>query len=309
MTQDTDMLIDRRRLKRRLTIWRVLAIVAIVVAVIAGAGRFRGVDLRDHVARLDIEGIILADPTLVEALSEVAANSRTKALIVRIESPGGTFVGGETLFQSLRAVAEQKPVVAVAEQKPVVAVMGTVATSAGYMTAIAADRIFAHEGTITGSIGVILQTTDITELLGKIGISAEAIKSAPLKATPSPLEPLSEESRAAVQTIIDDMHALFTAMVAERRGLDADRARALADGRIYTGRQALRDELVDAIGGEVEARDWLAAAMEISVDLPTREVEFGVLDKSWFPDVSSVTENLLFSERLTLDGLVSVWQP
>ena len=294
------MLIDRRRLKRRLTIWRVLAIVAIVVAVIAGAGRFRGVDLRDHVARLDIEGLILADPTLVEALSEVAANSRTKALIVRIESPGGTFVGGETLFQSLRAVAAQKPVVAV---------MGTVATSAGYMTAIAADRIFAHEGTITGSIGVILQTTDITELLRKVGISAEAIKSAPLKATPSPFEPLSEEARAAAQTIIDDMHALFTAMVAERRGLDADRARALADGRIYTGRQALRDELVDAIGGEVEARDWLAVAMDISADLPTRDVEFGEPDDSWFPDISSVTENLLFSERLTLDGLVSVWHP
>lgn len=294
------MLIDRRRLKRWLVFWRALAIVAIVAAVIAGVGRFRDGALRDHVARLAVEGLILADPALVEALAEVAADARAKALIVRIDSPGGTFVGGESLFRSLRAVAAEKPVVAV---------MGTVATSAGYMTAIAADRIFALEGTITGSIGVIMQTTDITELLGKIGISAEAIKSAPLKATPSPLEPLTDEARAATQTIIDDMHALFTAMVAERRGFDAERARVLADGRVYSGRQALKNDLIDAIGDESEARIWLAEAKEISEDLPTRDVEIGEPGGTWFPDISSFTENLLFSERLTLDGLVSVWHP
>lgn len=294
------MLIDRRRLKRGLIIWRALAIVAIVVAVIAGTGRLLDGPLRNHVARLAVEGLILADPALVEALAEVADNPRAKALIVRVDSPGGTFVGGESLFRALRAVAAQKPVVAV---------MGTVATSAGYMTAIAADRVFAHEGTITGSIGVILQTTDITGLLGKIGITAEAIKSSPLKATPSPLEPLTEEARTAIQVIIDDMHALFTAMVAERRGLDPKRARALADGRVYSGRRALEVNLVDAIGDESAARIWLAEARDVPESLPTRDVEIERSGEAWFERVSSFADNLLFSERLTLDGLVSVWHP
>lgn len=300
MTQDSDVLIDRRRLKRGLVIWRALAIVAMVAVVIAVVGRLQDGPLRNHVARLAVEGLILADPELVEALAEVAGNPRAKALIVRVDSPGGTFVGGESLFRSLRSVAAEKPVVAV---------MGTVATSAGYMAAIAADRVFAHEGTITGSIGVILQTTDITGLLGKIGVTAEAIKSSPLKATPSPLEPLTDAARAAAQTIIDDMHALFIAMVAERRSLDAEDAHALADGRVYSGRRALEVNLVDDIGDEREARIWLAEARDVPESLPTRDVEITGSGETWLESVSSLAENLLVSERLTLDGLVSVWHP
>ncbi len=300
MTHESDILVDRRRLKRGLVLWRVLAVVAAVAAVVALFARFDGLALRDHVARLSVEGLIVADPAIIAALGDVADDSRAKALIVRVDSPGGTFVGGESLYRALRKVAEQKPVIAV---------MGTVATSAGYMTAIAADRIFAHEGTITGSIGVMLQTTDITGLLGKLGVSAEAIKSAPLKATPSPLEPLTDEARAAVRAITDDMHALFTSMVAERRGLDAARARALADGRVYSGRQALKMDLVDAIGGESEARGWLAETKGIPETLPVREVEAERPAEGWWPDIDLLTGKMFFSERLILDGLVSVWHP
>ena len=177
------------------------------------------------------------------------------------------------------------------------------------MTAIAADRIFTHEGTITGSIGVMVQTTDITGLLGKLGVTAEAIKSSPLKATPSPLEPLTDEARAAAKSLIDDMHALFIAMVAERRGLDAARARELADGRVYSGRQALQIDLVDAIGDETEARSWLAETKGIPEDLPVREVEAERPGEKWLPNLESLAGKMLFSERLILDGLVSVWHP
>ncbi|MFQ5783208.1 MAG: signal peptide peptidase SppA [Alphaproteobacteria bacterium] len=300
MTQEADLLIDRRRLKRRLALWRVVAIVALVAVVLAVFSRFDRLTERDHVARLEVGGLIVEDDATIEALADLVDDPHAKALIVRIDSPGGTFVGGESLYNALLKVAAKKPVVAV---------MGTVATSAGYMTAIAADRIFAHEGTITGSIGVLVQTTDITGLLGKLGVTAEAIKSAPLKATPSPFEPLTDEARAATQAIIDDMYGLFTDMVAERRGFDERRVRELADGRVYSGRQALQRNLIDAIGDESDARVWLAETKDIPESLPVRDVEINRPAEEWLPRISSLAGKMLLSERLTLDGLISVWHP
>ena len=300
MTLDPDILLDRRRLKRRLALWRVVAIVALVAVVLVGYARYSGVLNRDHVARYDIDGIILDDADVLAALEEIAEDSRAKALIVHIDSPEGTFVGGEQLYDVLRKVSAIKPVVTV---------MGTVAASAGYMAAVASDRIFAHQGTITGSIGVIMQTTDITRLLDNLGISAEAIKSSPLKATPSPLEPMTDEARAASQAIIDDMHGLFIEMVAEQRGFEISRVRALADGRGFTGRQAVANGLVDAIGGESEARDWLASKHDISKDLPILDVIIDYPAEDWFTNARILSQNMLLPERLTLDGLVSLWHP
>ncbi len=300
MSHDTDMMVDRRRLKRRIAVWRGLAIVALVAGIIGGVARFEDWAVRDHVARVAVDGIIVDDPALIEALAAVAGDDKAKALIVNINSPGGTFVGGESLYLALRDVAEHKPVLAV---------MGTIATSAGYMVAIASDRIYARNGTITGSIGVLMQTTDITGLLENIGVSAEAIKSGPLKAAPSPLEPLTDEVRAATQSVIDDMHALFTSMVAERRGLDEARARGLADGRVYSGRQALGHDLIDAIGGETEARSWLASEKGVPAGLPTRDIEIEQLGDQWFDALGSFAKNIKVSERLMLDGLMSVWHP
>jgi len=300
MSHDTDMMVDRRRLKRRLAVWRSLAIVALVAGVIGGVARFEDWAVRDHVARIAVSGIIVDDPALIESLAAIAGDDKAKALIVNINSPGGTFVGGESLYLALRDVAEHKPVLAV---------MGTVATSAGYMVAIASDRIYARNGTITGSIGVLMQTTDITGLLENIGVSAEAIKSGPLKAAPSPLEPLTDEVRAATQSVIDDMHALFTSMVAERRGLDEARVRGLADGRVYSGRQALGHDLIDEIGGETEARSWLASEKGVPASLPTRDVEIEQLGDQWFDALGSFASIIKVPERLMLDGLMSVWHP
>ena len=300
MSHDTDMIVDRRRLKRRIAVWRGLAIVALVAGVIGGVARFEDWAVRDHVARVAVDGIIVDDSALIDALAAVAGDDKAKALIVKINSPGGTFVGGESLYLALRDVAEHKPVLAV---------MGTVATSAGYMVAIASDRIYARNGTITGSIGVLMQTTDITGLLEKIGVSAEAIKSGPLKAAPSPLEPLTDEVRAATQSVIDDMHALLTSMVAERRGLDEAGVQRLADGRVYSGRQALGHDLIDEIGGETEARSWLASEKGVPAELPTRDIELEKLGGHWFDVLGSIVKNIKVSERLMLDGLMSVWHP
>ncbi|MEE8622257.1 MAG: signal peptide peptidase SppA, partial [Alphaproteobacteria bacterium] len=208
MSLDADALIDRKRLKRRLGLWRALAILALVAVVVVAVGRVEGFWQKRHVARLTVSGVITDDRRRDEALARVANDSNVAALIVLINSPGGTVVGGETLYRSLQATAEKKPVVAV---------MGTLATSGGYMAALAADYNLAREGTITGSIGVVLQTTDLTGLLSKLGISAEAIKSGPLKAVPSPFEPLSDEAREATMAVVTDMYNMFVDMVVEQR--------------------------------------------------------------------------------------------
>jgi protease-4 len=300
---DPDSLVDRRRLKRQVSGWRLAAVVAAVAAIAAAVGRFELLGGEDHVAWVQVSGIIIDDQDRTRTIRQIGEDASAKALIVRVDSPGGTVVGGESLFRHLRNVAEKKPVVAV---------LGEVAASGGYMVALAADHIVAREGTLTGSIGVIMQNTDITGLLAKLGIEAEAIKSGPLKAVPSPLERLTDEGRAATRRLVEDMHQMFTAMVAERRGLPLPRATELADGRVFTGRQARAAGLVDTIGGEEEARQWLAER-GISRRLPSRKIQIERDDDFWpsliRSTIQGVTGKTYLSERLTLDGLVALWHP
>lgn len=301
MSLETDTLIDRRRLKRRVSVWRTIAILAVLAAAIVVLNRTKEAPWqKSYVARLDISGLISEDRERDQTIDRIARDSAVRALIVHINSPGGTVVGGENLFRELRQVAENKPVVAV---------MGTLATSGGYMTALGADYILARSGSITGSIGVILQTTDVTGLLEKLGISAEAIKSAPLKAVPNPLEPLTEEGREATKVVVMDMYNQFIDMVAERRRLPRDTVVKLADGRVYSGREAANNKLIDALGGENEARDWLAEQRDIPRSTPVREIEVQRKREGLLGMAGSLAGKALFSERLTLDGLVSLWHP
>ncbi len=303
MALNADELVDRRRLKRSLTFWRLLAVVAVVVLVVlalgpAGGGFFGG--RGEYIARLSIDGLITDDRDRLKALDRVAADRQVRALIVAIDSPGGTVVGGEALFGELRKVAAKKPVVAV---------MRDTAASGGYMVALAADRIFAREATVTGSIGVIFQTAEFSRLLDKIGVTPEEVKSSPLKAAPSPFQPMTPAARQMAQGVVDDIYAMFVRMTAERRHLAPDRAKALADGRIYTGRQAVANGLVDAIGGEAEARAWLHTARGVPTGLKIRDVEYGDGIAGLADRLDTLARKTVFSERLTLDGLVAVWQP
>jgi protease IV len=297
---DPDLLVDRRRLKRGLAAWRIVAILAGLAAVLI-AVQSQGPALEgDHVARYTVEGIILSDTERDEALAELADDDAVKALLVHIDSPGGTLPGSEMLFQVLRKVAARKPVVAV---------MDSVAASGGYMAALAADRVFAQRSTITGSIGVIMQTADVTGLLDKLGVTAEAIKSGPLKGEPNPLAPMTEEVRRATQHVIDEMFALFVDMVAEARGMDRAEVVRLADGRIYSGQEAVRLGLIDAVGGEDEARAWLASEHAVDVDLPVTDVVPGYETRTLLEDLVGMAGKTLIPEPLILDGLLVVWHP
>ncbi|MBL4757247.1 MAG: signal peptide peptidase SppA [Rhizobiales bacterium] len=318
MSLDADNLVDRRRLRRKVTRWRVIAIVAIIGALlfaatnIQGAGNFLP---REQVARVTIDGFISDDHDQQALLEKIAEDNNVQALILHINSPGGTTTGSEALYEALRKVAAEKPIVAV---------MGTIATSGGYIAALGADHIIARGNTITGSIGVIFQWTQVTTLLTQLGIEFEEVKSSILKAEPSPFSETPPEARAVMEAMVADSYDWFLALVAERRNVDQARARILGDGRVYTGRQALEVGLIDGIGGEDAALRWLHEEHNIDEDIRVSDWKSGEdlgfgLFSSGVRLAGAVANGGIFrtlSDLLSqaansngrLDGLVSVWQ-
>ena len=256
-----------------------------------------------HLARLTVSGIITEDRKLTEAIEKLSDDPQVRGMIVVIDSPGGSVSGGESLHAAIAKVAAKKPVAAV---------MGGLAASAGYMVAVPAARIFARESTLTGSIGVFLETGEASGLLGKIGVTTEAIASGPLKDQPSFLRPLTERAREVLHGLVDDMYGQFVDMVAEGRHMTSDQVRTLADGRAYTGRQALRLGLVDAIGGEPEARVWLAETKGIPASVPVEDISTtglaGRVLSSSFGPILDGFKKLLLSQSVMLDGAWAIWQ-
>jgi protease-4 len=299
MTLDVDALMDRRRLKRQVHLWRMLAILLAVAAILAIGAR-AVIEKQSYVARITISGVITEDRKRNRALDDAADDSEVKALIVFINSPGGTVVGAEQLYARLRDVAKKKPVVVT---------MGTLATSAGYYVAVGGDRIFAHEGTITASIGVVFQATDLTALLEKIGVKVEAIKSGAVKASPNPFEKTSPEARAVIDAMVKDSFDQFLGLVRERRKLNDDQVKTVSDGRVVTGRQAKALGLVDELGGEDEARLWLSREKKVDKDLKVKDID--PKDAFEWSDLlgSAFGWRRDLTARLALDGLISLWHP
>ncbi|MYZ49340.1 signal peptide peptidase SppA [Propylenella binzhouense] len=318
---DADTILERRRLRRRATFWRVTAFLILAAAVFLlfarqpGIGPFAG-SPRGEVARIDVDGFIGTRPDAVELIEDAAKSRRVKAILIRIDSPGGAAAGGEALYRALRAAAAKKPIVAVIDG---------IGTSAAYMTAIATDHIVAAESAITGSIGVIFQYAHFEELIGKLGAQYEEVKSAPLKGQPSPFTATSPEARAMLQQVVTSTYEWFVGLVADRRGFSTEEAHRLSDGSIFTGRQALGAKLVDAIGGESEARAWLASAKGVPADIPAvewKKDEFGLPffasresgAIAWIARISGLDQILtpaaesFLPPRLMVDGLLSVWQ-
>jgi protease-4 len=318
MTLRANFLIDRRRLKRSVTLWRLLSAAAIIalIAVIA----FQNDELaatigyKPHIARVEISGIISEDFEREEMLKDISKSKSVKGVILRINSPGGTTVGGESLHNALLNLAKKKPVVAV---------FSTVATSAAYMAGIASDHIIARGSSITGSVGVIIQWAEVTEMLSKLGIKMEEVRSGTLKAVPSPFRPLDDEAREMTQEMVAEAKDWFMGMVARRRSLDPSTVPGLTEGRIYSGRQALKHKLIDELGGEEEAVAWLEEKRQVQKDLKIIDwdVELSdnlglfsktarsILSGGGLPttmlDAVLGTGNTL--ERVQLDGMVSVW--
>lgn len=309
---DIEAIVERRRLRRRASFWRVTAILVVLAAIVVGALSvldIEGLDGEGVVAEIKIDGFIPVRPEAVELIEAASEADEAKAILLHINSGGGAASGGEALFRAIRAASEEKPVVAVIDG---------VGASAAYMAAIAADRIVARETAITGSIGVIFQYAHFEELLQKIGAEYEEIKSAPLKGEPTIFEELSPEAEAMVKAVVDDTFDWFVDIVAERRTLTEAKVRDLADGSIFTGRQALERALIDEVGGVEEARDWLDTDKGVSKDLPEREWEKddGLMSALSTDALATLARLLglnpaagpILPQRLVVDGLLSVWQ-
>ncbi len=314
MSNDIDHILNHISLKKSRRRWRWIAVAAIAALVIGliAAGNYetpRGA----HVARLEVSGLITGEEKQLKLIRDMREDADVKALIVRIDSPGGTTVGSEALYEELKAFGSKKPVVAV---------MDSVAASGGYITALATDRIYARGNTITGSIGVIFTYPDVSQLLATVGVKMEEVKSGELKAEPSGFKPTPEKARVVMQEMVSDGFVWFKALVVERRKLDAATVDRLSDGRVYSGRQALKEKLIDELGTEVEARAWLAANKSVDAKLETlkREPPKEQGEAQFYipvgqAAVDSVGELLGLKglrqkvDAAKLDGLLVLWQP
>tara|TARA_B100000029_G_scaffold52089_1_gene47361 strand:+ start:4724 stop:5593 length:870 start_codon:yes stop_codon:yes gene_type:complete len=280
--------------------WRAISAIVVVLFVSALLGKEGIFDRGAYVGLLTIEGVIIDDRRRARAIDALLEDPDLSALIIYVNSPGGSSAASESLYRSLHRLANVKPVVTV---------MGGVAASGGYLAAVAAERIFARESTVTGSIGVVLEVTNFVELMRMAGIGHETLRSGPLKAQPNPLEPMSPAGREMGQSLVEDVHQMFRKIVGERRGLQGEKLDDITDGRVFSGVSAYQNGLIDAIGGMAEARVWLKETYGISDKGAEREIETGhsVGLSEWAG--AFLTGRSDFVGRLTLDGLVSVWHP
>jgi protease-4 len=320
MSLDADAIVDRRRMRRKLTFWRVTAIVVALVA-IAGSALFlvpgsRLMPPGAYISRIKIQGLIRGNQDRIEALERLG-RSRASAVIVHIDSPGGTTAGSEQLYSALRDLQSKKPMVVVVDG---------LAASGAYIAALSADHIIANETSLVGSIGVLFQYPNFTDVLKTIGIKVEEVKSSPLKAAPNGFEPTSPEARAAIEAIVLDSYAWFKDLVRNRRKMDNGQLTLVADGRVFTGRQAVGLKLVDGLGNEKTALAWLEKEKKVPANTPVRDYSlqprFGELSflhvAAWTFETVGLSAiahrieewgGMQAVERLNLDGLLALWHP
>jgi protease-4 len=320
MSLDADAIVDRRRMRRKLTFWRVSALVIALLAVIGTAFVLvpgsRLMPQGAYIARIQVQGLIRGNQGRVEALARLG-RSRARAVIVHIDSPGGTTAGSEQLYDALRELQSKKPMVVVVDG---------LAASGAYIAALSAEHIVAQETSLVGSIGVLFQYPNFTDVLKTIGIKVEEVKSSPLKAAPNGFEPTSPEARAAIEAVVLDSYAWFKGLVKDRRKMDDPLLAQVSDGRVFTGRQAVGLKLVDGLGNEKAALDWLEKEKKVPASTPVRDYSlqprFSELSflhvAAW--TFEAVGLNVIAHrieewgavqavERLNLDGLLALWHP
>jgi len=207
-------------------------------------GEAKPLTLRGKVGIVPIEGVIADSREIVDQLGEFAEDSGIRAVVLRIDSPGGGVAPSQEIYQA---------VLQLRNKKKVVASMGAVAASGGYLIATAADRIMANPGTITGSISAVMHFANVEELLRKVGVRSSVVKSGKFKDIGSPTREMTREERELIQGIVDDIFDQLVTTVSENRKIPLEKVVKLSDGRIFSGRQALDLDLVDELGGLQDA--------------------------------------------------------
>ena len=254
---------------------------------------------KDFIATISIEGIISNPEDTLNDLENINKSSNAKALLVNINSPGGTFVSSKELYDKIKEISKKIPVVTY---------MREMATSGGYLVSLASQKIFSNIGTITGSVGVILQTAEITELLEKIGINPIVIKSGKLKATPNPLEGLSENDSKYLNDVIKSMQLEFLSLLSENRNIESKTLEIISDGRIFTGKQAKELNLIDFIGSKSDAIKWLKDEAKLPQDIDildySKENQYEKLISMRLFD-----KNFNFLKKNIYSGFLAIWDP
>ncbi|QUS37691.1 signal peptide peptidase SppA [Tardiphaga alba] len=320
MSLDSDVIVDRRRLRRKLTFWRTIAVLVAVVAIVAGglyATRSGTQTSSGAIARIKIEGLIQSNNERIEALERLEKSSAA-AVIVQINSPGGTVAGSEQLYDALVRLKAKKPMIVMVEG---------VAASGAYIAALASDQIVARQTSMVGSIGVLVQFPVLSGLMKTVGVRLEEVKSSPLKAAPNGIDEPSPEARAALEALIKDNYTWFRGLVQNRRAMDEAQIEKVADGRVFTGRQAIGLKLIDQVGDEKTAVAWLVAEKKIKSDLPVRDYKLSpkLGDLTFLRAATSITLNAVglssiarqveqggFAQAIDgmgLDGMLALWRP
>ncbi len=316
---ETETVLDRRRMRRSVSLWRAAGIGGVALAIGAlmfGTGSISSLSGHKQIARVTIEGTITEDRDQLKMLKDIGEDAHVSGVLLFVNSPGGTTTGGEALYEALRELSKKKPVVAQ---------FGTIAASAAYIAGLGTDHIVARGNTITGSVGVIVQWPEFVQLMDKIGVKVNEIKSGPLKATPSPFEPLDAGGRKVAEGMVADGFQWFLSLVETRRGIKPSDVPGLVEGRIFSGREALEVKLVDQIGGEDDAVKWLKDVKNVDKDAkvvdwkPDTPSMYGFKAMAGQAAGSAVSAGVrqlasqLLGDRsisnLGLDGLLSVWHP
>jgi len=257
------------------------------------------VSIRPYIAKIVVSGEISEDDYRSEVLKKILVNDKIKAVIVVINSPGGTIVGSEIIYNELRNISLKKPMVVV---------MKSLAASGGYMASLASDHIIAHNGTLTGSIGVLMQSYEITRLAEKVGVKFQNYKSSVLKGSPSLFEKSNKSVDDAINQSIQDSYEFFADLVRQRRGAKLLSPISL-DGRVLTGRQALKLGLVDEIGGEEDAIVYLQQKHNIDHSLSIVDIS---LEKKETDFVDKIIDSLPFAQKansaFSNKGIMAIFQ-
>ena len=258
----------------------ILGVFLLLIFFLTRFGEERAFALGDKIAVVEIKGVITSSRSIVEQIENYAEDDAVKAIVLRINSPGGAVGPSQEIYREvLRA----------REKKKVIASMESVAASGGYYVACASDVIVANPGTITGSIGVVMEFSNIEDLLRKIGLRSYVVKSGKHKDIGSPVRKMTSEEKAILQCVIDSVHNQFVRAVAEGRDLEEGKVRQLADGRIFSGEQAKELGLVDRLGG-------LQDAVEIAAEMVGIEGKPAVI----YPKRKLSLYELLFTKSLRI---------
>ncbi|MFI4983613.1 MAG: signal peptide peptidase SppA [Rickettsiales bacterium] len=269
MSLSADQILDRIKLKKKLTSWRLVAIIAFVFLLLsvfstdsAKPSKVSVIE-SNYIARIELTGMILNDRDRLEILNDIYENDAIKAVIVHISSGGGTPVGGENLLHAFRKISKKKPIVTVIDD---------MAASGAYMAAMGTDYIIARETSIAGSIGVISMSFEVTELAEKIGVKFNTIRTSPFKGGPIPTDKMSPEMRYELEHISSDVYATFVDMLKDRRKIKPEFFAEVTAGRVFTGRQSVVNGLIDALGDEETAINWLSEQKKVPADLKVKDI-------------------------------------